>query len=338
MSAQTPPSLPSFPLLVIFLSAILLALFTTSLLVGPASVGLADFWSPGDDKIAMARHIILTEIRFPRSLLAVLVGASLGLSGAAMQGFLHNPLAEPGILGVSGGGALGAVLALYSGLSAHFSLALPIAAIIGALTSAFLLYMLAGRASRLSLILAGVALSSLSGALIALALNFSPNPFAIYEITFWLMGSLANRSMDHLWLVLPFMLTGWVMLLTTGRALAALSLGENVAASMGVPLARVQFFIVFGTALAVGASVAVSGIIGFVGLVVPHLMRPLVRFDPAKLLVVAGLAGANLLLLADMAVRLAGFDNELKLGVLTALVGAPFFLWLILTLRGVQSG
>lgn len=282
--------------------------------------------------------LVLWELRIPRALLGGLVGFSLGLTGAAMQGYLRNPLADPGILGISSAAALGAVIVFYGGLAASVSLALPLGGIAGAAVAALLLNMLAARgSSTLGLILAGVGLSSLAGALTALALNLSPNPYAALEIVFWLMGSLGDRSMDHVLLCLPLMTIGWGLMLSTGSALDALTLGEDTAASLGVGLVSVRLRLVTGAALAVGSGVAVSGAIGFVGLVVPHLMRPLVGARPGAGLLPSGLAGAALVLTADIGVRLLATRPELKLGVVTALVGAPFLIALLLKNRGRRA-
>jgi len=316
------------------LAALTAVLFSLSLLTGPAGIpaaaSLAALFSGEESAVG----IVMREIRLPRALLALLIGAGLGLSGAALQGYLRNPLAEPGLLGVSGSAALGAVLALYTGLSAAFPLALPLMALAGAFLAVLLVQALAGSGGgSITLILAGIAVSSLAGALTALALNLSPNPFAASEIVFWLLGSLADRSMPQVWLAAPFIMAGMAILFTLGRALDALTLGEDAAASMGVTLARTRMLAVVGTALAVGAGVAVAGAIGFVGLVVPHVLRPLVGGMPSRLLPASALGGAALLLAADLAVRVIAPDRDLKLGVLTALVGAPFFLWLVWRLR-----
>ncbi|MEO0465548.1 MAG: iron ABC transporter permease [Pseudomonadota bacterium] len=304
-----------------------------SLTIGPSGVGFGELWTVilgGDLDTA---SLILREIRLPRMILAVLVGATLGLSGAAMQGFLRNPLAEPGVIGVSAAAAFGAVVALYTGLSAVFALALPVAAISGALLAVIVLQLLAGRQSTLTLILAGVAISSLFGALTSLALNLSPNPFAAFEVMFWMLGSLTDRSLMHVQLAAPFILAGWLILAFSARSLDALSLGEEAAASLGVNISRSRSLVVFGTALCVGAAVAVSGVIGFVGLVVPHLLRPLVGHKPSRLLLSSALGGAAIVLFADILVRLITPGTELKLGVVTALLGAPFFLYLVLYAR-----
>jgi iron complex transport system permease protein len=306
------------------------ARFLAALLTGPAHL------APGASLDALltgrdtATALVMREIRLPRALLALLIGGSLGLSGAALQGYLRNPLAEPGLLGISGAAALGAALALYTGLAAAFPLALPLMALAGAAAATLLVQALAGAGGgSITLILAGIAVSSLAAALTSLVLNLSPNPFAASEIVYWLLGSLADRSMLHVALAAPFILAGCALLLTLGRALDALTLGEDAAASLGVTLTRTRLLAVTGTALAVGAGVAVAGAIGFVGLVVPHMLRPVVGALPSRLLPASALGGAALVLAADLAVRLIAPDRDLKLGVLTALVGAPFFLWLV---------
>ncbi len=318
------------------LTATVLVLFYASLTVGAANIEwwqiAAAVFSTGE--VSEAIRLIVWEIRVPRGLLAVLIGAALGMSGATLQGYLRNPLAEPGLLGVSSGAALGAVVALYSGLSSLFAFALPLLGLVGAVVAVLAVYLLAGSQGRpLTLILAGVAVSAFSGALISLALNLAPNPFAALEIVFWMMGSLADRSMDHVQLAAPFILLGLSMQASLGPALDALTLGEDVAISLGINLARTQALLVAGIALSVGAATSVAGVIGFVGLVAPHLLRPLVSAKPSRLLFLSGLAGASIVLAADIAVRLMGGGSEMKLGVLTALVGAPFFLLLILKTR-----
>ena len=316
------------------LIGLVLAAFLLSLSVGPAPVGLGTLLSARDRPLGETAAIIFFEIRLPRALLGLAIGASLGLAGAALQGLLRNPLAEPGIIGISGCAALGAVAVFYSGLAVTYPLALPLGGLAGALLAVLLLYGLAGRDTGVTtLILAGIALSALAGALTALALSLSPNPFALTEIVFWLLGSLADRSMAHVALALPFILVGGALLFAAGRGLDGLSLGEETARSLGIGIGRLGLLVVLGTALAVGASVAVSGAIGFVGLVVPHLIRPLVGHRPARLLLPSALGGAALLLVADSLVRLIGSGQEMKLGVVTALLGAPFFLALILSYR-----
>ncbi|MCZ4353585.1 iron ABC transporter permease [Roseovarius aestuarii] len=310
------------------------ALFAASLVIGPAQIGMAEGLTAlvrgGDGPMAL----VMREIRLPRALLAALIGASLGLAGAAMQGYLRNPLAEPGLIGVSGSAALGAVLAIQTGLAASFVLGLPLAALAGALGGVVLVMALAGpRGASLTLILAGIAISALAAALTSLVLNLSPNPFAASEIVFWMMGSLADRSMTHVWLALPFMVLGWALLIPLGRGLDALTLGEDAAEAMGIAMPRLRWRVVVGTACVVGAATAVAGAIGFVGLVVPHILRPVVGAQPSRLLWASALGGAVMVLLADIAVRLVLPERDLKLGVLTALVGAPVFLHLIYKTR-----
>jgi len=316
------------------LGAVTLALFAASLLLGPAGApagrSLAALLTGDNPALAL----VMREIRLPRALLGLGIGAALGLAGAALQGYLRNPLAEPGLLGVSAAAALGAVLAFYTGLAALLPLALPLMALGGAFAATLLVVGLAGVAGgALTLILAGVAVSSLAGALTSLVLNLSPNPFAASEIMFWLLGSLADRSWMHVALAGPFILAGMGLLLLLARDLEALTLGEDAARSLGIPLGRTRALALGGTAAAVGAGVAVAGAIGFVGLVVPHLLRPVVGHSPSRLLPAAALGGASFLLAADVAARLIAPERDLKLGVLTALVGAPFFLRLVWTTR-----
>ncbi|MBT2133123.1 iron ABC transporter permease [Croceibacterium sp. LX-88] len=276
--------------------------------------------------------LILSELRMPRTVLAVLAGATLGLAGAALQGLLRNPLAEPGLLGVSPGAALGAVIAIYFGLSGSFALATPMLGIAGALAAASLTLM-AGRGGTLTMILAGVAVSGLMAAGLSLALNFAPNPYAAYEMTIWLLGSLADRDWSQVLLAAPFILAGWVCLALTARDLDALTLGEAQAQSLGIDLSRTRFLALAGTALSVGAATAVTGTIGFIGLLAPHLVRPFVGHQPSRVLLPSALFGAILLLFADVATRIIPTAQEVKLGVLTSLVGTPFFFWLVARLR-----
>jgi len=324
-----------YTLLIGMLSALVGLLFAGSLLTGPAAIGFTDsLIALVSGQSSDAVVLVMREIRLPRAILGLMIGASLGLTGAALQGYLRNPLAEPALLGISASASLGAVLAIYTGLAAILPLSLPILALLAAIIAVFVVRLLAGsRSDVATLILAGVAVTSFAGAMTALALNLSPNPFAALEIVFWMLGSLADRSMADVWLASPFMLAGWMMIAGLGRALDALTLGEATARSLGIRLDRVQALAVFGTAVSVGAATSVSGAIGFIGLIVPHLMRPLVGARPSRLLLASALAGAAMLLAADIAVRLISPDTDLKIGVLTALVGAPFFLWLIIKTR-----
>ena len=317
-----------------------LTILVAILIVASTATGYASFdiWAAVSDWLAgrsSLAALVLVDLRIPRALLGALVGFSLGLTGAVMQGYLRNPLADPGILGISSAAALGAVIMFYGGFAGTMALALPLGGIAGAALAALGINLLAARgAGTLGLILVGVALSSLAGALTALALNLAPNPYAALEIVFWLMGSLADRSMENVWLCLPLMALGWLMMASCARALDALSLGEDTAASLGFDLVSVRMRVVTGAALAVGSGVAVSGAVGFVGLVVPHLIRPLVGQRPGASLLPSGLAGAALVLAADIGLRLFPTRPELKLGVVTALVGAPFLIWLLFHVRG----
>ena len=324
--------------LIATLAVLLAALFVVSIGSGPATIPLlksiAELWR-ADPSIAA---LILSEIRLPRALLAIMIGASLGLAGAVLQGLLRNPLADPGIIGVSSTAALGVVLVLYFGMSQFAAWTLPVAGMIGAAVSVIGILLLSGRGSSvLTVILAGVSVNAFAGALTSLAINMAPSPFASVEIVFWLLGSLADRSFEQVWLALPLVVLGWLLLLTTRRALDALTLGEDTAASLGFSLDRVRACVVIGAACCVGAGVAVAGAIGFVGLVAPHLLRPFVNHEPSRLLVPSALAGALLLLAADTAIRVSSTGAELKLGVVTALIGAPFFLYLIVRTRGMMT-
>ncbi len=315
------------PWRVVAVTAMLAAMaFVVSLCIGPQGWGL-----PSD---ATAAKLVFNEIRVPRAVLGFLIGAALGLSGAVMQGYLRNPLAEPGLLGISGGAALGAVTAIHSGLASRIALALPVAGLCGAALATIAIVALAGASgSATTLILAGVAVSSVAGALTSLALNLSPNPFASTEIMFWLMGSLTDRSLVHVWLAAPLMLTGMAMLLTTARDLDALSLGEEAAANLGVDAKGLRFKVIAGAALAVGAATAVAGAISFIGLIVPHILRPFVGSSPGQLLLPSLFGGAAMVLASDVALRLISPQGDLRLGVLSALIGAPFFLWRVVSSR-----
>ncbi|WP_134678363.1 FecCD family ABC transporter permease [Paracoccus ravus] len=328
---------PNYSLLLTGLGALCLALFAASVLIGPAAI------RPGDSLRALSGQgpemlqLVMRQIRLPRALLALMVGAALGMSGAVMQGFLRNPLAEPGLVGTSASAALGAVLAIQLGLAASFPLALPLAALAGALGSVVLVLLLAGpRGGTMALILAGLAISALAGAATALVLNLSPNPYAASEIIFWMLGSLSDRSMLHVWIAAPFIICGAALLFPTGRGLDALTLGEDAAAASGIDLRQLRLMLVAGTAAMIGGATAVAGTIGFVGLVVPHVLRHAVGARPSRLIAASALGGGAMVLAADIAVRLIAPERDLKLGVLTSIVGAPFFLHLILKTRRLE--
>lgn len=324
------------PVLIGGLIALIILSALASLAVGAVSL------APARVVAALAGHgdavasAIVIELRLPRTIIGLAVGAMLGLAGAALQGYLRNPLAEPSVLGASNAAALGAVGAIYFGLAELHPAVLPALAVLGALVAMALLFTLAGRSeSALTLILAGIAVSTLGGAAISLALNLSPNPFAAMEIMTWLLGSIENRSFAHVWIALPCIAVGAALLVFDGRALDALTLGEDGARALGVDLRAVRLRLLLGVAIGVGGAVAVSGAIGFVGLIVPHLVRPLTDRSPSAILVPSALAGAVLLTLADIGVRLIPSTTELKLGVVTAFLGVPLFLTYLLRERRI---
>jgi iron complex transport system permease protein len=322
----------------IALAALVVALGFISLMVGPAAL------SPQTVLTALIHGdgipgIIVRDIRLPRTLLAISIGATFGLSGAALQGLLRNPLAEPALFGAPQAAAAGAALLIAFGLAGATSYAVPLAGIAGTLIAIGSLLAIAGRRASLTVtMLAGLAVASFGGAAIALILNLAPNPNVALEIAFWLLGSLQDRSFDHVVIVLPFLVASWVMLGMTAGAFRALTLGEDAAASLGVDIDWTRRAVVVGVAFGVGAAVSIAGAISFVGLVAPHLVRRAVGSDPARVMLPAALAGATLLLAADMAVRLVPGAIEIKLGVVTALIGVPFFLAMIFSERKLLEG
>jgi iron complex transport system permease protein len=327
MASRVPSRIsPLVALLVGLVAALAIAsLGTGPVRLPPLTVMQALFGGGSEEQ-----RIIVQEIRLPRAILGLAIGAILGLSGAALQGLLRNPLASPSLFGAPQSAALGAVLVIATGLADVRSFLLPVVAIVFAFGSVFALLAIAGRsAGLLLLILAGLALSSLAGALTALAMNLSPNPFATLEIAFWLLGSLEDRSFRHVMLALPFITAGGIVLLSLRHSFRVLSHGEESAQSLGVDVGRLRLAVITGVALGVGGAVSVAGTIGFIGLVAPHLVRPFVNYDPTRLLVPSALMGAALLLAADIAVRLIPSNADIKVGVLTSLVGVPFFLYLI---------
>ena len=315
------------PALLTSLALLCIVAALLSLLVGTAPLPPARLIAAltgADDPVA---RTIIFDLRLPRALLGLSVGAMLGAAGAALQGYLRNPLAEPSVLGASSAAALGAVIALYFGLATLHPVLLPASAIGATLIALAALFAFAGRSeSPLTLILAGIAISTLAGAGISLALNLSPNPFAAMEITSWLLGSLEDRSFEHVRIALPCIAIGLALLLWNGRALDALTLGEDAARSLGVSLPGMRARLLLGVGIGVGGAVAVSGSIGFVGLIVPHLVRPLTDRSPGAILLPSALGGAALLMFADVAVRLIPASSELRLGVVTAFLGVPIFL------------
>ena len=321
------------------LATLVVLLMLISLGIGPvrlSPLSVAEALFGGGSEVS---QVIVREIRLPRTLLALAIGAILGLSGASLQGLLRNPLASPDLFGAPQSAAFGAVLVIALGLADVRSYALPVAAIIAAFASVFVLLSIAGRnAGLLILILSGLAISSFAGAATALAMNLSSNPFVVLEIAFWLLGSLEDRSFTHVMLALPFIVASAIILFSQRSAFRALTLGEETAQSLGVDVGRMRLIVITGVALGVGGAVAVTGTIGFIGLVAPHLMRPLIGHDPARLLVPSALAGSALLLAADIAVRIIPSTSDIKVGVLTSIIGVPFFLYLIARERRALGG
>ena len=316
------------------LALLVAALCVVSLQIGSVPLDSLTVLSSLAGRGDLVDVIIVRELRLPRTVLAALIGATLALSGAALQGLLRNPLAAPSVFGAPSAAAFGAVAAIALGVADTLSFSLPLAAIVAALASVGALFALAGASANiLTLLLAGLALSSLASAGVSLALNLAPNIFAALEIAFWLLGSLEDRSFRHVAMAAPFMAASWLLLLAGRSGLTALTLGEDVARTSGVRIGMLRVLTLVGVASGVGASVAVAGVIGFIGLVTPHLVRPLVGHDPARVHVPAMLAGAALLLAADIASRVIPATSEIKVGVLTSLIGVPFFIWLVLRQR-----
>lgn len=319
------------------LLGLLATVFVFGGLVGHVYIAPTDFIAGLAGEADTATNTIVRELRLPRLLLGALCGATLGYSGALLQGLLRNPLADPGILGVSASASLGAILVIYLGVGTGFSYAMPFGAIAGALLATSILVLLSMRdASVLTLILAGVAISSIAGSGIALVMNFAPHPMTLQEMVLWMLGSLENRTITDIWLAVPFMAAGALLVVGAGQGLNALSLGEDTAQTLGVDLKRLRSRVVAGTALAVGGAVAVSGAIGFVGLIVPHFVRFLVGQEPRRILLPSALMGAVTLMLADLLTRLPIGQGQLRLGVVMGLVGAPLFLLLVFRTRGTM--
>ncbi len=313
------------------LGLLLGGLFLVSLFVGSNPIPVFQAMLDRLHDVPSAVSIVLAEVRLPRTLIAIGAGAALGVCGAALQGFLHNPLASPGLIGTSSGAAFGAVVALYFGFAGGQGI--PLAGMLGALLATLLVYLIAGRDNdMLTLILAGVAINALLTALISLLLSLAPSPYAVREIVLWMLGSISNHGFDDFWLMLPGAVLGSLLLLRCRRALDALTLGEDTATTLGIDLRQTRLLLFAGVALAMGSVVSITGAIGFVGLITPHLLRPLAAHRPGRLLTLAALGGASLLLAADIGVRLLQRlgGAEIKVGIVTALLGAPFFLWLIL--------
>ncbi len=313
---------------------LLIGLMLASLTIGYVPITLPRLMSAAFGLSDPASDIIVQQLRMPRMLLATLVGASLGGAGAVIQGLLHNPLAEPGTLGIGSAASLGAVIAIYFGLVGLFPLWLPICAMAGAGAATLILLMIArGGASTLTMILVGSGIQGIAVALTSLAMNLSPNPWAVSEIAMWMLGSVRDRTFAEVQLAAPFILIGLLALVAAAPSLDLLSLGEDTARSLGLNVAKLRAVAIIGTSLAVGAGVAVTGSVGFVGLMMPHLIRPLVGQVPSRLVLPSIVGGGALVLAADILVRTIAVGPELQLGVVTSLVGTPFFVYLVLHLR-----
>jgi len=316
-------------LLILFLSVASIISIIAACILGTTPLALSDVFAAFLKTGPLGDQIVVWQIRLPRALAAFVVGIALGASGAALQGLLRNPLAEPGVLGVSASASLAATFTLYYGLFGTSQWLLPIAAIAGALLATFIIAFVSIRTqSVVTLILVGVGLSSFAGAIMSLMLNLAPNPFTLADMINWTLGSVANRSFDDIALAAPFLLLGLGILFFSKRGLSALTLGEEAASGLGVNLTHQRVFVVLGAGLATGAAVSLAGAIGFIGIVAPHMIRPFVRYDSASTLVPSALLGGLFLVLADIGVRIAPTQTELKLGVVAALVGAPAFVWI----------
>jgi iron complex transport system permease protein len=311
---------------------------TAACVLGSTPLGLSHVIAALFGQGSVADVIVIWEIRLPRALAAFVVGAALGISGAALQGLLRNPLAEPGVLGVTASAALAATFTLYYGLAAGSVYFLPMASIAGALVATALLAMAAIRIkSVVTLILLGVGLSSFAAAAMSLLLNLAPNPFSLSDMINWMLGSVANRSFEDLQITVPFVAVGMAILFSTRRGLSALTLGEEAASGVGLNLRRQRIAVVLGAGLATGAAVALAGAIGFVGIVAPHIVRPFVNHDPARSLLPSAILAGLILVVADIGVRLLPTTTELKLGVVAALIGAPAFIWIAVQRRSIHG-
>ncbi|WP_432804261.1 FecCD family ABC transporter permease [Deinococcus taeanensis] len=316
------------------LGAVVLAVGSGAVPISPAqvlSILLSLLGLPAPATFDAQQAAVLTGIRLPRVALGALVGAGLGAAGAAMQGLFRNPLADPGLLGLSAGAGLAAAASVVLGFTAFGAYSLPAAAFAGSLGCTGLISVLAQRRGRVdvtTMLLAGIAINALCGAGTGL-MTFLATDEQLRTITFWQLGSLGGATWPGVLSAAPLVLAGAALLPLTARALNALTLGEAQAAHLGVAVTRTKWLIITLVALSVGAGVAVAGTIGFVGLVVPHLLRLLTGPDHRTLLPASALLGATLLVLADLMARTVVTPAELPIGIITALLGAPFFLFLL---------
>jgi len=321
--------LNSFLLVGLLIAAVLSGMF------GHVTLSVSEFMTASVGANSEGYNLIVQELRMPRILLGMMAGATLGYTGAALQGLLRNPLADPGVVGVSASAGLGAVTAIYLGVAAQSAFAVPLFAMVGALIATLVLMVLAARdSSVLTLILAGMGISSLATAGVSLMMNFAPNPMSLQDMVMWMLGSLENRTYEDLMLAGPLIILGWLMMIGVGQGLNALSLGSDAAHTLGIDLKRLRWRVVVGTAVSVGATVSVCGSIGFVGLVVPHFVRAFIGSEPRRLLLPSALMGGMLLTLADILTRLPIGHGQLRLGVVMAVVGAPMFIYIIFKTRG----
>jgi iron complex transport system permease protein len=334
---------------IVLLGLLLAATMLAGLGTGASNASALDLtyhWLTGGfgDAVSARDRIIIQDIRLPRILLGTLVGASLAVSGAVMQGLFRNPLADPGLIGVSAGAGLGAIVVIVLGatvlgpvLAPLGIYALPLAAFFGGLVTTFILYRVAtrrGQTSIATMLLAGIALAAMTGAFSGVLIYLADDR-QLRDLTFWGLGSLAGATWQKIGAAAPIMVVALAATPFLARGLNALALGEATAGHLGVPVQRLKYVSIVAVSAAVGASVAVSGGIGFIGIVVPHLLRLLIGPDNRYLLPASALLGASALLVADAISRTIVAPAELPIGIVTAAVGGPFFLWILLRRRGV---
>lgn len=325
--------------ILLILLAILLIILLGSLAFGPVALSPADVATLFSDRPDPLIRTILLDVRLPRTCAAALAGLALGASGAAMQGLLRNPLAEPGVMGVSSCAALFATACVYFGFAASAPWLVPIASMAGAIFATTLIAITSMRLRGIaSLILLGVALSAVAGAIMALFVNLAPNPFSLTDLLNWTAGSVANRDWGDMAISLPFIALGCALIVAAQSSLSVLALGEEAAHGLGVNLRRTRLLIVVGTGLATGGAVALAGMIGFVGLVAPYMVRAIVGHDAGRAIIPSALVGAALLMVADIGIRLFPWGNELHLGTLAALIGAPVFALIALKMGSIRHG
>jgi iron complex transport system permease protein len=322
------------------LGVLLLSAALASLSMGPVSIPVSHVASIILEPINLdfatytrTEELVIEQLRLPRIIVGALVGMALGVAGATMQGLFRNPMADPGIIGVSAGGALGAVAAIALGISGMFYQALSLFAFLGAMAAAFLVYGIAtvgGRFSMATLLLAGVAVSAFFGAIVSAIMVMVPSNEALREILFWLTGGLDSRSWEHVRLAAPPILGGVAVIVVLARDLNLLMIGDDEAKSMGVRVGLIRPGLLAASSLITGVAVAVSGTIAFVGLVVPHMLRLVVGPDHRVLIPLSAIGGALFMVIADTIARTVVQPAEFRVGIITAFVGAPFFIFLLI--------